>query len=98
MPSPVSALIATEPSWSATSCFGRVGREVGLVEHEQLGHLLRVDLVEHGPARRRSGLGIGGARVDHVDEQVGLGHHFERALERLDQPVGQAAHEARPCR
>ena len=33
-------------------------------------------------------------RVDDVDEQVGVGGHLERGLERLDQLVGQLADEA----
>ena len=33
------------------------------------------------------------AGVDQVDEQVGLGHHLEGALEGLDQAVGQSTHE-----
>ena len=55
MPSPVTALTATEPWWSATRSLRRLGRQVGLVEHEQLGDAQRVDLAEHACAPRRSG-------------------------------------------
>ncbi len=47
MPSPVTALTATEPSWSAHEFAGHVRRGVGLVEHQQLGHVQRTDLGEH---------------------------------------------------
>ena len=37
--------------------------------------------------------GSGRGRVDDVDEQVGVDHDVERRLERLDELVGQLAHE-----
>ena len=73
---------------------GRQRRQVGLVEHDQLGHPVGADLAEH----RAHGIDlagrIGGAGVDDVDQVVGVGGDLERALERLDEPVGQAPDEA----
>ena len=39
-------------------------------------------------------LRIGRAGVDDVDEQIGLGHHLQGALEGLDEAVGQTADES----
>ena len=71
------------------------GGDVGLVEHQQLGHGERPDLGEHGvhgvdlPLRdRRAELSTTWTR------KSAFGGHLERALERLDQPVRQAADEA----
>ena len=50
---------------------GLVRGEVGLVEHEQLGHRGGVDLGEHLAHGGDLALGIGGAGVDDVDEVVG---------------------------
>ena len=36
---------------------------------------------------------VGGAGVDHVDEQVGVDRHVEGRTERLDELVGQLADE-----
>ena len=36
---------------------------------------------------------VGAARVDEVQQQVGVGHLFERRPERVDELVRQAAHE-----
>ena len=94
MPCPVRAETATLPGWSLTSRGPPRRRLVGLVEHQQLGHPVGADLGQHGAHGVDLALRVGGAGVDDVDEQVGLGDHLERALERLDQPVGQLADEA----
>ena len=70
-----------------------LGSEVGLVEHQQFGDVAGLDLAEH----RVHGvdlLRIGRAGVDHMDEQIGLGHHLQGALEGLDEAVGQTADES----
>ena len=69
-------------------------RQVGLVEHDQLGHALGADLAEHRAHGVDLAGRIGGAGVDDVDQVVGVGGHLERALERLDEAVGKAPHEA----
>jgi len=39
-------------------------------------------------------MALGAGAVDHVQQQVGLRHLFERGLERLDQMMRQVADEA----
>ena len=65
-----------------------------LLNDQQLGHGGGVDLVEHRAHGRDLTLGVGRAGVDDVHQVVGAGGDLERALERLDQPVRQVAHEA----
>ena len=93
-PSPVTAEKATDPGYRSTRRGGGLGVEVGLVEHQQLGHAAGLDLAQHGVDGLDLAGHVGGGRVDHVHEQVGVGHDLERGLERLDQLVGQLAHEA----
>ena len=93
MPSPVTALTATEPGWSPTSNLAVVGRDVGLVEHQQLGHLVGTDLCQHVAHSIELAERIGGAGIDDVHEVVGERGDLERALEGLDQSVRQVAHE-----
>ena len=69
-------------------------RQVALVEHEQLGHRGGIDLGEHLAHRGDLTVGVGGAGVDDVHEVVGERGDLERALERLDETVRQAADEA----
>ena len=69
-------------------------RQVGLVEHQQFGDPVGADLAQHLAYGVDLAGRVGGARVDHVDEVVGVGGDLEGALEGLDQPVGQTAHEA----
>ena len=71
----------------------RVGG-VGLVDDDQLGDLVGVDLGEDLAHRGQLALGVGVRAVDHVQDQVGLGHLLQRRAERLDQLVGQVPHEA----
>ena len=94
MPSPVSAEIATDPGWRVDEPLGLVGGEVGLVEHEQLGHVVGADLGEH--RAHRVDLGLGSARDASTTwtSRSASADHLERRLERLDQLVGQLAHEA----
>ena len=68
--------------------------DVGLGEHQLLGKLAGVDLAEHRAHRLDPALGVGVARIDQVQHEVGVGHLLEGGPERLDQLVGQAAHEA----
>ena len=71
----------------------RVGG-VGLVDHDQLADLGCVDLREHLTDRGDLTLGVGVRTVDHVQDQVGVGHLLEGRAEGLDELVGQVAHEA----
>ena len=71
----------------------RVGG-VGLVDHDDLGHLVGVDLGEHLAHRGDLTLGVGVGAVDDVEDQVGVGDLLQRRPERLDQLVGQVADEA----
>ena len=92
-PSPVSA---------ETSCaVGMAERElapallvehVGLVEHEQARLVAGADLLEHvlDRARHLDELLLGGAGVDHVQDQVGPVGLLERRAERVDQLVRAA--------
>ena len=93
MPSPVTALTATDPACSVVSSLAGPRGEVGLVEHEQLGHVIGTDLAQHHAHRGDLAVRVGGAGVDDVHQVVGPCRDFERALERLDEPVRQAAHE-----
>ena len=68
--------------------------EVGLVPHEEHRHVAGVDLAQHRVDRRDARLGVGRARVDDVQQQVGVDDLFERRTERLDELVRQTAHEA----
>ena len=61
MPSPVRAETATEPGCAVDAARLASRRQVGLVEHQQLGHVAGADLVEHRRARRRSGRSGSGA-------------------------------------
>ena len=67
--------------------------EVGLVPHEQHRHVAGVDLAQHGVDRGDPALGVGRARVDHVQQQIGVDDLFERRAERVDELVRQPAHE-----
>ena len=71
----------------------RVG-DVGLVDHHELGHLVRADLGEHLAHRRQLPLGVGVGAVDDVQDQVGVGHLLQGRAERLHELVGQVPHEA----
>ena len=70
----------------------RVG-EVGLVDDDELGHVLGVDLGEHRAHGRQLGLGVGVRPVDDVQDQVGVGDLLQRRAERLDQLVRQVPDE-----
>ena len=48
------------------------GAAVGLVDHQQLGHVARPDLGQHGADGVDLALGVRRRPVDHVDEEVGL--------------------------
>ena len=72
----------------------RLVGEVGLVEHDLLGHVARTDLGDHLAHGRelRGGIGVGG--VDDVQDEVGVLHLLQRRAERLHQLVRQVADEA----
>ena len=93
MPSPVTALTATEPSWRSTSSSATSGSTSALLNTSSSGTCQRVDLAEHLAHRGDLALGVGRGAVDDVHQEVGRAGHLERALERLDQAVRQAAHE-----
>ena len=94
MPSPVDRADGDRAGVVVDEPLGLRAGEVGLVEHEQLGHPLGADLGQHLAHGVDLALRVGDAGVDDVDEVVGPGGDLERALERLDEAVGQAAHEA----
>jgi hypothetical protein len=73
---------------------GRLRRPVGLVDHDQLGHLARPDLPQHRAHGRHLRLDVGRRAVHHVDQEIGQPHRVEGGPESLDQLVGQLAHEA----
>src|SRR3546814_19997170 len=52
-----------------------------------------LDLAQHRVDRFDVAGHVDGGGVDDVQEQVGVGRDLERGLERLDQLVGQLAHE-----
>ena len=68
--------------------------QVGLVERHQLGDVVGADLGEHLAHRPHVAADVGGAGVDHVDQQVGVDRHVERRPERLHELVRQLADEA----
>ena len=71
----------------------RVG-DVGLVDHDQLGHLVGADLGEHLAHGGELALGVGVRAVDDVQDQVGVGDLLQRRAERLDELVRQVPDEA----
>ena len=68
--------------------------DVGLVDDDQLGHLVGADLGEHLAHRGDLALGVGVRAVDDVQDQVGVGDLLQRRAERLDELVRQVADEA----
>ncbi len=95
MPSPVRAETNTASGSSPRSTRRSLGvDEVGLVEHDDLGHVAGAHLaddVAHG-GDLAGGVGVRG--VDDVHDQVGVADLLERRPERLDQLVRQVAHES----
>ena len=75
----------------------RVGR-VGLVDDDDLGHLVGADLGQHRPDGSDLALGVGVRAVDDVQDQVGVGDLLQRRAERLDEPVRAGRGRSRPCR
>src|SRR3984893_388383 len=67
---------------------------VDLVHDDELGHVPRADLSQNPVHRLDLGLALVGARVDHVQQQVGVGDLLECRSERLDELVREPAHEA----
>ena len=94
MPSPLSALTATEPSCRSTRFLATSGSASHLLNTNSSGTCAAPISDEHLAHRRDLALGIGRGAVDDVDEVVAAAGHLERALERLDQSVRQVAHEA----
>ena len=71
MPSPVTALTATEPGWSSTSRLASPPARSALLNTSSSGTRGGVDLGEHLAHGVDLALGVGGAGVDDVDEVVG---------------------------
>src|SRR4051812_21388382 len=69
-------------------------RGVGLVDHDQLRHLVGADLREHLAHRGQLALGVGVRAIHDVQDQVGVGDLLQRAAERLHQLVRQVPDEA----
>ena len=74
------------------------GSAMSALFHEQHRDVAGFDLAQHGVDRGDAAVGVGPARVDHVQQQVGVDHLFERRTERVDELVREPAHETRPCR
>ena len=66
---------------------------VDLVEREDLGDVSRSDLAQHPAHGLDLLVQLRRCRVGDVQDHVGVGHLLERGSERLDQIVGQLAHE-----
>src|SRR5487761_2108578 len=62
---------------------------VGLIEDQQLGHLVGVDLTQHIIDGRDLALGIVTRPIDDVHEEISQLDRLQRTHERLDQVVGQ---------
>ena len=62
---------------------------IGLRQHEQHGHVTRVDLTQHRVDCGDARVGFGRRRVDEVDEQIRVRDLFERRTERLHELVRQ---------
>ena len=96
-PAPVAAETDRLPPGARTrsSLIASGVGDVGLVDHEQLGHRVGTDLAQHGA----HGVDLGRARrataaVDDVQEEIGVDHLVERGAERFHQLVREALHEA----
>ena len=68
-------------------------RQIALVENADLRHLLRADGRQHFLDRGDLVVAIGGARIDDVQHQVGLGRFGERRAKRRDEIMRQVADE-----
>ena len=68
--------------------------EIGLVPHEEHRNLAGVDLAQHGVDRGDATVGVGRARVDHVQQEIRVDDLLERRPERVDELVRQAPYEA----
>ena len=61
--------------------------DVGLVDHDDLLDAVTTHLGEHLPHGRDLPFGVGVRSVDHVQQQVGVGHLLQRRTEGLDELV-----------
>ena len=94
MPNPVRAEMKTEPAMAETGHrpVARRGIEqVRLVEGDQARLGPGAQLVEHGLHGLAVLVEMGIGRVDHLDEEIGLGGLLEGGLEGLDEMVRQVA-------
>jgi hypothetical protein len=73
---------------------GLIGQQVGLVQHQDLRRLTRSDFLQRGHHMRGVPGGLGCAGVDHVQQQLGFDHLFERGAERAHQSGRQVADES----
>ena len=71
MPSPVTGADRHRALVAMHQFLGNLGRDVGLVEHEQLGHVSASISAEHLANRGDLALGIGRGAVDDVHQVVG---------------------------
>ena len=72
----------------------RKPRRVDLVEHADLRHEVGADLRQHRVHRGDLLVAVGMARVDDVEQEVGVGRLGERRAKRGDEIVRQVADEA----
>ena len=76
---------------------GRIGL-VDLVQDNQLGDLTGLDVGQDTMNGLELALGIGVGSIDQVHQQGRILHLVECRTKSLDQMVGEAADESRPCR
>ena len=71
----------------------RLVADFGLVEHANAGRFLADDVLERLVRNFQVLAVVGSAPVHDFQDAVGMGGHSERALERLDEVVGELADE-----
>ena len=68
--------------------------KVAFVEHIHERHVFGADLLEDTSDGGCLAIPVGAGGVDHMKQQVGLRHLFERCAERCDQRVRKTIDEA----
>ena len=88
--------IATLPGNLVGIRFGKLSfrQIVDLVKNDQRLFAKRIQFFNHLVYRLHLLVHARVAKVDHVNEQIGLAHFLERGLKRLDQSVRKFAQEA----
>ncbi len=69
-------------------------RHVRLVERHELRHVAGADLGKHRPDRCHLRTRVGVRAVDHVHDQVRVGHFLQRRAERLDELMREVPDES----